>query len=211
MKGLIYKDLAGSKREVLLAFLMCGAFSLFSVLSGGKSFSACVGAVVGISAIFPTFSLQKDETSGWNRFVCASPIPRNRVILSKYIIIPFCELVFLVMGLTADLACGMPVPFWTFLCFYAISLVFAAIMIPICIRLGQNIATIAFLLVVFVPVGIFFLLLKSGVLSEAMIDGVIHAMTAFPYAVSAAALAFSLVLLACSYFLTCRLYQRMEF
>ncbi len=212
MKGLLYKDFAGSKKEILLAAVMCGAFMLFACLAGKSAFSAALGAIVSMSAMIPTFSLQNDKTSGWNKFICASPIPRNRVVLSKYILAPALTAALLVTGLIADLVCGTPIPLWAFLCFFAIDITFMSVMIPIAIRLGQSAVVVIFAGLVFVPVGLGMLLYRSGVISGNMLDRFLILLDAVPpELLSAAFLAVSLLLLTISYFLCCRIYRNMEF
>lgn len=212
MKGLFYKDFAGSKREILLAIVMCGAFMLFACLAGDSALSVSLGAIIAISAMIPTFSLQADKQSGLNRFVCASPIPRNRVVLSKYIITPALTAVFLLLALLADLSCGTPVPLWAFLCFFALDMVLEAVMIPVCTKLGQNVATMVFVGLVFIPLGLGLILYKSGIVSKDMMERFLGLFQAVPPEVLAAAfLAVSLLLLAASYLLTCRIYRKMEF
>lgn len=212
MKGLIYKDFASAKREILLAVVMCGAFTVFACLAGESALSACLGAIVAISAMIPTFSLQADKQNGWNRFICASPIPRNRVVLSKYIITPALTAAFLGMALLADLACGSPIPLWAFLCFFAVDLLLETVMIPVCMKLGQNVAALVFVGLVFVPLGLGLLLYKSGILTDALMERFFDYFQAIPSGLlSAAFFAVSLVLLICSYFLSCRIYRKMEF
>lgn len=212
MKGLIYKDFASAKREILLAVIMCGAFMMFACLAGESALSACLGAIVAVSAMIPTFSLQADKQSGWNRFICASPISRNRVVLSKYIITPALTVAFLGMALLADLACGSPIPFWAFLCFFALDMILETVMIPVCMKLGQNVAALIFVGLVFVPLGLGMLLYKSGILTDALMDRFFALFQAVPPELLAVAFfTVSLILLICSYFLTSRIYRNMEF
>lgn len=213
MKGLLYKDFASTKKETLICLLVCTIFLLFTVTTGTfTALGPTIGVVIAFGSMAPTYSLQYDKNSGWNRFICASPIPRSRVILSKYLSGLLTALFFTGIAFLANLLAGNQMPAWAFLAIPALILLLQAVVLPVCLKLGQNAVLVVFLLMIFVPIGISALLYKTGVLSDAFLNGIQAAFTASsPVLLALLFLAAAAVLFDISYLISCRFFRRMEF
>ncbi len=83
MLGLLYKDFYTAKKELadrLYGVGICGAQSRDWPRGDAGAFHW--GAGFGGEPV-PTYSIHYDKVNGWNKFVCASPYRRAKVVLSK--------------------------------------------------------------------------------------------------------------------------------
>ncbi len=211
MIGLLYKNLFASKKETVMMLAITGAMVAFIALVGPSALLPCIGGVTGLSVMAPAASIQLDRQSGWNRFACASPIPRSRILLSFYLSSLISNAFFLGLLILGKVASRSSHPFWIFVVVLGIILFLQAITIPAGIKLGQMAVVIIFLFAVFGFTGLTALLGRLGILTDAVIDRAAAAFLATPWASSLLFLAAALLLFALSYFLTCRVYRKMEF
>ncbi len=211
MLGLLYKNLMGSKRETTLMLVLACAMVLFVATVGPRAFLPCVGGVVGLSIMAPAASLQLDKQSGWNRFICASPIPRNRVTLSLYLSAMLSNAFLLCLLLVARTLGKAAMPLWAFAVIFGFELILQSITLPVGLKLGQTAVVIIFLGTVFGFSGLSDLLARLGILTDPFIDSLAARFLAAPWISSLGVLAAALILYAASCFLTCRIYRKMEF
>ncbi len=211
MIGLLYKDLFASKKETIMMLVITGAMVALIALTGPSALLPCIGGVTGLSIMAPAASIQLDRQSGWNRFVCASPIPREKIILSTYLSALISNVFFLCLLILGKVVSQSSHPFWIFAVVLGIILLLQAITIPAGIKLGQTAVVIIFLFAVFGFTGLTALLGRLGILTDAIIDQIAAVFLASPWRSSLFFLAGSAVLFALSYALTCRIYRRMEF
>ena len=54
------------------------------------------------------------RSNGWNKFVCASPVSRTKVILSKYVAGIFSIVVMNAVIMLDNAAVGSPLPAWSY-------------------------------------------------------------------------------------------------
>ena len=217
MKGLLYKDFASTKKETRLCLGVCALFLLFAVAvdSQGESvfsLGPTVGVLVAFGSMAPTYSLQYDKTSGWNRFICASPISRDKVVLSKYVYGVIDAAVFTLIVVLANVLTGNHLPFWAIGCIILVILVIQAVMLPVCLKLGQNAVVVVFLLLVFVPVGTGLILHQLGILTDTFLEAATAAFaSASPLLLGALLLILTALLYTISYCVSCRFFRKMEF
>ena len=213
MKGLLYKDFASTKRETCICALMCVIFLAFAVVTGSQSVLApTIGIMIAFGAMSPTYSLQYDKTSGWNRFISASPISRNKVILSKYVFGLVDAAVFTLLTMLANVLTGNELSYLWLSAVLLLILALQAIMLPVCLKLGQNAVAVIFMLLVFVPIGIGAVLYKTGIIGKAFLDYISAAADAASPVLLFGMLAVAAALLyVISYLLSCRFFQKQEF
>ena len=86
MLGLLYKDFYTAKKELLLTGFMALLFVGYNLIIGQKEMlGPSIGVLVSVGSLVPTYSIHYDKANNWNKFVCASPLSRTKVVLSKYI------------------------------------------------------------------------------------------------------------------------------
>lgn len=209
MKGLLYKEVISARQALTTALLLCVFFAVAACLGGDMMLGASVGGIVALSFTMPIASLQIDKSTGWDKFICSSPIPRSRTILAKYILVPVSTALFLCIGLISDLAAGMSVPLISFLFYLSVILILDSISIPVCIRWGNSMLVPVFLLVFGVPLALN-KLGAFGASADRILDFLLGGTGAGPL-LALGAFGLALILMTGSYFLTCKLYKAMEF
>lgn len=214
MKGLLYKDFVGSLKEIKLVGLIFLFFCAFALIGGKETFDPMLGAMLAIGSMFSLFSLSNDKLAGWDKFICASPISRKKVILTKYVLMLLTDTaVILLIGVTNQLV-GSAIPLNFLPLLLAILFFFNSVMFPICLRFGQSLAILIFLLFAFVPLGIVFALDKLNLLPAGFLENisslqflsVLSPETAILLLLLATAL-----LLLLSLYLSMRIYEKKEF
>lgn len=211
MTGLVYKNLFGSKRETLMMLVITGAMTVFAIVVGTPALTPCIGGVVGLCVMAPSASLQMDKQSGWNQFICASPIPRSRVMLSLYLSTLLSNCFFICLLLLINLCGGGAFPPWLFLVVSALTLAVQSLTLPVGLRLGQVAVVIIFLGVVFSFSGLSILLARFGILTDAWIDAAARRFLQAPWLSASLSLAAGFALFALSYGASCGIYRKMEF
>lgn len=211
MKGLLYKNIFGSKKESLLMLVIAGAMTLFVIVAGMPALTPCIGAVAGLCVMAPSTTIQLDKQSGWDRFICASPIPRSRVTLALYLSTLLSNCFFICLLLLANVLGSCALPTWLFLVLFALVLALQSVTLPVGIRLGQVAVLILFMTVVFGCTGLSVVLARFGILTEEMIDAAAALFLQNPWVSAVLTLTAAAALYALSYLLSCRLYRRMEF
>ncbi len=211
MLGLLYKDLHTAKRELMMTGFLALCFVLFSVITGQKELlGPTIGVLISVGSLVPTYSIHYDKASGWNKFICASPITRTQVILSKYLA-GFASLL-LINGLIVleNILMGSPMPAWAYPLLLSIMLLLQAVMLPVCLKFGQNFGVAVFLVLVFFPVALLFLLNRLGVLTDAAIEGTFALIQQNASLFGILGVLAVLVLYGVSFLITRRIYIRME-
>lgn len=210
MRGLLYKNLFGSKRESLMMLIVTGAMTLFAIVVGTPALTPCIGAVVGLCVMAPAASIQLDKQSGWNKFICASPIPRHWVMLALYLSTLLSNGFFVCLLLLINLCAGS-FPYWLFLVILALALVVQAITLPVGLRLGQVAVVIIFMGVVFGFSGLSMVLSRFGILTDQMIEAAAAVFLRSPWLSASLTLLAGAALFALSYLVSYHIYRKMEF
>lgn len=210
MLGLLYKYFVGTKRENILLLVVAGAVAVLTLAVGAPAMMPCVGGLMGVCVVAPAADLQLDKQSGWNRFICASPLPRGKVILSLYLCTMLSNCFFICLLLLINLIHGA-FPYWLFPTLFALALLFQSITLPVGLRLGQTAATIVFMTIVFGAAAILSFLGKWGVLNEDSIDWAAHLFLQNPWLSAGLVLLIVVLLYALSCLFSCRIYKKMEF
>lgn len=210
MLGLLYKNLFASKRETLLMLLVTGAMTVFAIVVGTPAFVPCVGALMGLCVMAPATSIQLDKQSGWNKFICATPVPREKVILALYLSTLLSNSFFVCLLLLVNLCRGV-LPLWLFPVLFALALCLESVTLPVGLKLGQVATVVIFMAVVFGFSGLLSLLDQWGLLTDAGIEAFVRLFLSAPWLSAAAALLASFALYALSFLISCRIYKKMEF
>ncbi len=212
MLGLLYKDFYTAKKELTLTGFMALAFLVYNLVLGQTGMlGPTIGVLISVGSLVPTYSIHYDKVNRWNSFICASPLSRTKVVLSKYLAGLGSVVVMNLIIIADNLSLGSPLPSWSYPVFLCLTLFLQAVMIPVCLKLGQNFVVGVFMGLVFTPLAILFGLNRIGVWSDEAIRA------AFDFVQQNAALFGSLAALAVvalyvgSFFLTVRMFRNMEF
>ena len=212
MLGLLYKDLYTAKKELLLTGFMALLFVGYNLIIGQKEMlGPSIGVLVSVGSLVPTYSIHYDKANNWNKFVCASPLSRTKVVLSKYIAGIASIVVMNLLIVVDNLAAGSPLPVWSYPVFLCLTLFVQAVMIPVCLKLGQNFVVAVFMVMVFLPTMLLFGLNHLGVWSDEAIRGAFDFVQRNSPVFGPLAAVAVLALYAGSFLLTLRLYRGMEF
>lgn len=212
MLGLLYKDFFSAKKELLITAVMATTFVIYNAIMGqAEMLGPTIGVLVSLGSMMPSYSLHYDKTTCWNKFICASPISRLKVVLSKYLAGIVSTLLATAIIVLNNAVSDFPIPLWSYPLLICLILLIQSVMMPISLKLGQNALTVVFLLLVFIPTGVFVALNKSGIWT----DDAIHAALEFLQNNAATFLPLGILLLlalyAGSFFLTYYFYKKMEF
>lgn len=212
MLGLLYKDFYTAKKELMLTGFMALVFLLYNLVIGQKEMlGPSIGVLVSVGSMAPTYSIHYDKVNGWNKFVCASPISRTQVVLSKYISGMFSVVLMNLLIVVNNWAAGSPLPVWSYPLFLCLTLFIQAVMIPVCLKLGQNMVVVVFMLMVFLPIAILFGLNRLGIWTDAGIQSAFDFLQQNTMVLVTVGSIVAVALYILSFFLTLYFYKKMEF
>ena len=212
MLGLLYKDFYTAKKELMLTGFMALVFLLYNLVIGQKEMlGPSIGVLVSVGSMVPTYSIHYDKVNGWNKFVCASPISRTQVVLSKYISGMFSVVLMNLLIVVNNWAAGSPLPVWSYPLFLCLTWFIQAVMIPVCLKLGQNMVVVIFMLMVFLPIAILFGLNRLGIWTDAGIQSAFDFLQQNTMVLVTVGSIVALALYILSFFLTLYFYKKMEF
>ena len=212
MLGLLYKDFYTAKKELMLTGFMALVFLLYNLVIGQKEMlGPSIGVLVSVGSMVPTYSIHYDKVNGWNKFVCASPISRTQVVLSKYISGMFSVVQMNLLIVVNNWAAGSPLPVWSYPLFLCLTWFIQAVMIPVCLKLGQNMVVVVFMLMVFLPIAILFGLNRLGIWTDAGIQSAFDFLQQNTMVLVTVGSIVAVALYILSFFLTLYFYKKMEF
>ena len=212
MLGLLYKDFYTAKKELMLTGFMALVFLLYNLVIGQKEMlGPSIGVLVSVGSMVPTYSIHYDKVNGWNKFVCASPISRTQVVLSKYISGMFSVVLMNLLIVVNNWAAGSPLPVWSYPLFLCLTLFIQAVMIPVCLKWGQNMVVVVFMLMVFLPIAILFGLNRLGIWTDAGIQSAFDFLQQNTMVLVTVGSIVAVALYILSFFLTLYFYKKMEF
>ena len=212
MLGLLYKDFYTAKKELMLTGFMALVFLLYNLVIGQKEMlGPSIGVLVSVGSMVPTYSIHYDKVNGWNKFVCASPISRTQVVLSKYISGMFSVVLMNLLIVVNNCAAGSPLSVWSYPLFLCLTWFIQAVMIPVCLKLGQNMVVVVFMLMVFLPIAILFGLNRLGIWTDAGIQSAFDFLQQNTMVLVTVGSIVAVALYILSFFLTLYFYKKMEF
>ena len=212
MLGLLYKDFYTAKKELMLTGFMALVFLLYNLVIGQKEMlGPSIGVLVSVGSMVPTYSIHYDKVNGWNKFVCASPISRTQVVLSKYISGMFSVVLMNRLIVVNNWAAGSPLSVWSYPLFLCLTWFIQAVMIPVCLKLGQNMVVVVFMLMVFLPIAILFGLNRLGIWTDAGIQSAFDFLQQNTMVLVTVGSIVAVALYILSFFLTLYFYKKMEF
>ncbi len=212
MLGLLYKDFYTAKKELMLTGFMALVFLLYNLVIGQKEMlGPSIGVLVSVGSMVPTYSIHYDKVNGWNKFVCASPISRTQVVLSKYISGMFSVVLMNLLIVVNNWAAGSPLSVWSYPLFLCLTWFIQAVMIPVCLKLGQNMVVVVFMLMVFLPIAILFGLNRLGIWTDAGIQSAFDFLQQNTMVLVTVGSIVAVALYILSFFLTLYFYKKMEF
>ncbi len=212
MLGLLYKDFYTAKKELMLTGFMALVFLLYNLVIGQKEMlGPSIGVLVSVGSMVPTYSIHYDKVNGWNKFVCASPISRTQVVLSKYISGMFSVVLMNLLIVVNNWAAGSPLPVWSYPLFLCLTWFIQAVMIPVCLKLGQNMVVVVFMLMVFLPIAILFGLNRLGIWTDAGIQSAFDFLQQNTMVLVTVGSIVAVALYILSFFLTLYFYKKMDF
>lgn len=212
MLGLLHKDFYTAKKELMLTGFMALVFLLYNLVIGQKEMlGPSIGVLVSVGSMVPTYSIHYDKVNGWNKFVCASPISRTQVVLSKYISGMFSVVLMNLLIVVNNWAAGSPLSVWSYPLFLCLTWFIQAVMIPVCLKLGQNMVVVVFMLMVFLPIAILFGLNRLGIWTDAGIQSAFDFLQQNTMVLVTVGSIVAVALYILSFFLTLYFYKKMEF
>lgn len=211
MLGLLYKDVYSAKKELLMTLGFVLVFCVFNLVIGQEEMlGPAVGVLLSLGCMVPCYSIHYDKANGWNKFICASPISRKQVVLSKYLAGLITIVVINLVIIADNMAVGSPIPVWGYAALLCITLFLQAVMLPVCLKLGQNFVVAVFLIVVFLPIGALFFLNRVNILTDAAIEGAFDFIQQNAASLSLLGIVVAVVLYAISFLISLRYYKHME-
>ena len=212
MLGLLYKDVLTAKKELLMTLFLALVFNVANVIVVSQEMlGPSIGVLVSVGSLVPTYSIHYDKVTGWNKFVCASPISRTQVVLSKYLAGLVSLGVMNLLIVVDNVAIGSPMPGWSYAVFLCLTLFVQAVMIPVCLKLGQNFVVGVFMAMVFLPIMLLFGLNRLGVWTDEAIRAAFDLVQSNAPVFGPLAAALVVGLYIGSFFLTLHFYKKMEF
>ncbi len=168
MKALLLKDLFVSRRYLKTLTILLVCYMVFAVVI--KSPTLVTGFCVLLALMFLLTSFAYDEQAKWEIYALSTPVSKNKVVLSKYILFVLCDFagcvpalivlaVFSLFGLTgvdADTFLSIPA------CFFA-ALGVGFLLIPIILKYGTEKCRLIMIILFVIPIGGLFLLENMGV------------------------------------------------
>lgn len=212
MFGLLYKDFYTAKKELAMTSCMILIFVVLNLVIGrAEMLGPSIGVLVSVGSLIPTHSIHYDKTNNWNKFVCASPLSRAKVVLSKYAAGMLSIAVMNLLIVLDNTLMGSPLPVWSYPVFLCLTIFLQAVMLPVCLKLGQNFVVAVFLGMVFLPMAALFGLNRLGVWTDEMISGAFDFVEKNAALLGPLAVALVVLLYVASFFLTLHFYKKMEF
>lgn len=212
MKGLIRNSFYSMENNIKIAFLMSSALIFVPFITKEVTILCMIIAVqIFIFIANVGTSLHADEVSKWNKFECTLPIRKNTIILAKYL--SFCMLIL--FGFVISILTGVLVLFkwtsvnmssliWGYEYGLTLSIIVAAIMYPVMLKIGTEkneliILLSAFIAVIFMLfIALFLSPLTGGMNLHSPLVGIVS-------------VCISLLLLLVSYFVSLWIYKNKEF
>lgn len=149
---------------------------------------------------------------GWNRFISASPISRNKVIFSKYVFGLVDAAVFTLLTMLANVLTGNALSYLWLSAVLLLILALQAIMLPDLPEIGSECRSRYILCFWSLSPGIGAVLYKTGIIDKAFLDSISAAAAAASPVLLFGMLAVAAALLyVISYLLSCRFFQKQEF
>lgn len=214
MTGLLWKDLLVARKTILSYFLFmliyCGmaAMGMFSI-------TFVTGFLSVLVLTLPMTAFAYDEQARWERYAMSMPLGRRAVVGARYLyslmlalFAAACGLLtcaFLLIMKKGDLVENLA----TILSSLGVGILFAAILLPLCYKMGPERARPYMYVIIFVPVIALFLAYRTGVhVDLSSLEGIPEAalvggIALFPLT--------GLLALGVSYLISCRIVEGKEY
>ena len=201
MKGLILKDLMNLKKQAYIYLALVLFYAVFALVYKNSSFFG--GMLCILSAMTPITAMAYDERANWDKYALTMPVSRRDIVLSRYLLGLLCATAaFVLLVLFQTLIPYKEEGMWNVsLIFYAISIVYISLLLPILFWLGVEKGRLLMMLFLLIPILIGFLAPNID-LSALDAQNLLQIVYAFPIFVA--------VLFLLSLFLSLRIYQRKE-
>ena len=163
MFGLILKDFVTLKKTLFLYFIIAVCYAVLALLS--NTAAGFMGIVIFFATMIPIASKTYDESARWDRYVLTMPLPRAKIVFSKY----FLGLICLIPAIILSFLIGMlgKIDFFENIVVCSTLTVFAllimAIDIPIVYQLGSERGRIVSMLVFFAPAMLIYIFAKMDI------------------------------------------------
>lgn len=151
MKGLILKDIFNLKVQGHFYLFFVLIFAVVSFIS--EDVNTLGGVIALICAMVPITALGLDEKNNWDKYALTLPVVRKDLVLSKYCFGILCAVIgsvvsFILTGLFSNFSLNT---LYTTLIFFAISLFYLSLMLPLMFKFGVEKGRISMLMVAFLP------------------------------------------------------------
>jgi ABC-2 type transport system permease protein len=206
MKGLILKDLFNLKTQFRFYLFFILIFALMSFT--GMDMNTLGGVIALVCAMLPITALGLDEKNNWDKYALTLPVVRKDLVLSKYTLGLICTVAgsivsFMLMGIRNGFS---QTTLYIALVFFAISLFYLSLLLPLMFKLGVEKGRIIMILIAFLPaIVISFLASRfSGVFSNEQFTSMLPFLPII-------AVGLILICLFVSIAISMRIYKRKEF
>ena len=167
MTGLILKDLLCMRRvgKVLLG-LLAFYVVLFLATGGDEAVGVLSGMTVLMTALLSINAFAFDELAKWRPYELSLPVPKNRIVLSRYLLALLFAACAAVLSLLLELVIFRslsPDQLVSVLASLEAALVFCAVLFPVIYKYGTQKARFVMMAVVMIPVLFVLLWQKTNV------------------------------------------------
>lgn len=87
MRGLIYKDIVNLKKQLVICALLIAFLAIYGIASEDVLVFTVISAVFLLSPMLITSSIAYDDRDGWNTIAAAMPVARDKIVMSKYVLV----------------------------------------------------------------------------------------------------------------------------
>lgn len=204
MKGLIIKDFYYLKNYFSKTMLL---FLVFYIIIGlATDMSTLFGGMIMVFvAMLPMSLTSMDESCSWNSYALCAPVSRRDIVLEKFIMSGILMAFGAAVSFVVQLASGVSLSEFALSTCIALAAcaLFIAIILPVSYKFGAEKARYSIIIVALVPTMLIFISEKLGLdivlPSEAAIER--YMLLSLPAVI---------LILAVSYFITLRIYQKKE-
>lgn len=165
MIGLLLKDLYNLRYNAKLMLIFLLVVGLATIPTSGLEAYIASATLICSMTVITAFTF--DSNSNWNRFVITLPITVKEIVLSKYLLLIVVTLLSLIItgifSIIVSLFLGnlnIPLLIFSATTGFILSILFGSLIIPLMFKFRAEKARLLLLIVVFLPVMIFYLITK---------------------------------------------------
>ncbi|WP_428259515.1 ABC-2 transporter permease [Gallibacter sp. Marseille-QA0791] len=145
MKGLLMKDIILLRPQLKIYLIILVFWFLIAMWNGQPGFFG--GLMAMFALMIPMTTVAYDDNCKWPAFALTAPVPRFKLVLSKYVILFMTMLVLSVIIFIGSLVMGEDVSgsFFLTVAMFPFGMIMASVLLPIIFKFGVEKGRFAFL------------------------------------------------------------------